>query len=217
MTDVRDRLHALDSCALSDAMDALGIAGAVLGLRNLTTGSARFVGTARTVLAGRRTDDGPADHIAASLVDRTKPGDVVVIANEGRVDVSCWGGLLAAAASAHGVAGVVIDGACRDLAESAALDLPVMARAAVPVSARGRIVQHSADEEITVSGVRVASGDWVVADETGIVVIPSADTERVVELAERIVAREAEMLSALRSGRPVNEVMHDSRFPAATP
>ncbi|WP_072803244.1 RraA family protein [Rhodococcoides yunnanense] len=213
--DLRTRLSALDSCALSDALDTLGLAGAVTGISGITLPDATLLGRVRTVRATNRREGGPAAHIAAALVDDLQPGEVVVIANDGRTDVSCWGGLLGAAATRHGAAGVVVDGAFRDVQENADLGLPVFARAAVAVSARGRIVQQSMDEPIVIAGVEVSSGDWVVADRSGLAFVSAADAERVVELAERIAAREVDMLAAVHGDRTVAELMHDSRFPTA--
>lgn len=213
MTAIAQRLRALDSCAVSDALDALGLDGAVLGIHGVTRPDAAISGRVRTVQAGPRAEGGPQEHIAAALVDISESGDIVVIANDGRVDVSCWGGLLGKAAVGRGVAGVIVDGAVRDIAENAALGLPVFARAAVAVSARGRIVQHSMDDRITVGGVEVDSGDWVVADASGVAFIRGLDVERVVAFAETIVVRESAMLLAVAEGRRVADVMHDSRFP----
>jgi regulator of RNase E activity RraA len=91
----------------------------------------------------------------------------------------------------------------------------VFGRAVVPVSARGRIVQLSMDEPVEFAGVTVNSGDYVIADRSGVVFVPAAECSRVVDLAERIVARERAMLDAVRAGESVLEVMHDSRFPKA--
>ncbi|MFD0743529.1 RraA family protein [Phytohabitans flavus] len=174
-------------------------------------------GRVRTVRAGAKQATGPAGHIAASVVDSTVAGDVIVIANDGRTDVSCWGGILTTAALRHGVAGVVVDGACRDIGESAAAGLPVFGRAAVPVSARGRIVQVAAAEPVDIAGVTVHEGDWVIADANGVVFVPAAHTGAVLDLAERIVAREARMVAAVQAGGAVATVMHDDKFPTAVP
>jgi len=64
------------------------------------------------------------------------------------------------------------------------------------------------------AGVTVRSQDVVIADRNGVVFVPAAELDRVLGLAERIVAREAAMADAVRGGEPVTEVMHDSRFPA---
>ena len=170
-------------------------------------------GRARTVLAGPRQSDRPAQHIAAAAIEAAEPGDVLVIANGGRTDVSSWGGILTLAARRRAIGGVVIDGACRDIAESEEQGFPVFGRAVVPVSARGRIVQLGMDEPIEFAGVTVHPGDAVLADRNGVVFVAAAELDRVVTLAERIVARESAMADAVRAGNPVTEVMHDTKFP----
>lgn len=208
-------LRTLDSTTVSDALDTLGLTGATTGIRPLWPSRETLVGRARTVTAGARTADGPADHIGASAIDAAEAGDVLVVANGGRTDVSCFGGILTLAASRRRIGGVVIDGACRDITESEDEGFPVFGRAVVPVSARGRIVQLAMDEPVDVAGVTVAPGDIVVADSNGVVFVPAADLDRVARLAGRIAAREERMADAVRAGDPVTAVMHDSRFPRA--
>ena len=207
------RLRALDTCAVSDALDTLGLTGATTGITPLWPFGRQVAGRARTVTAGPRQADRPADHIAASAVETSAAGDVLVIANGGRLDVSCFGGILTLAAARRGIAGVVIDGACRDIAESQDLDFPVFGRTVVPVSARGRIVQLAMDEPVSFAGTTVESGDLVLADHNGVVFVPTSHIEAVLDMAERITAREADMADAVREGQAVTEVMHDSRFP----
>ena len=213
-TDPLERLRALDSCAISDALDTLGLSGATTGVRPLWESNTVVVGRARTVTAGPRRQAGAGKHIAAAAIEAAGDGDVLVIANEGRVDVSCFGGILTLAASRRGIHGVVIDGACRDIAESEELRFPVFGRAVVPITARGRIVQLAMDEPVSFAGVTVRPQDVVIADRNGVVFVPAEELDRVLSLAERIVAREAAMADAVRNGELVTEVMHDSRFPA---
>ncbi|WP_433367997.1 RraA family protein [Streptosporangium sp. CA-115845] len=210
------RLRALDSCAISDALDTLGLPGAVTGLKPMWPAGRVMAGVVRTVKAAPKSAAGPATHIATPLVAVADPDDVVVIDNHGRTDVSCWGGLLAEAAVQRGVAGVIVDGACRDVQDCESVDLPLFARTAVPVSARGRIVQEDMDVPIQVRGVRVNSGDLVIADRNGVAFVARAEIGRVLDLAERIAARELAMARAVRSGRDVIDVMHDSQFPTIT-
>lgn len=209
-----DRLRALDTCAVSDALDAHGLATTVLGLAPVWPVPHVVAGVVRTIRAGPRPPGGPAAHIAAAAVDAAGPDDVLVIANDGRLDVSCWGGILSHAAVMRGVAGTLVDGACRDARESHDLGFPVFARAVVPVSARGRVVQAGMDQPIRFGGVVVSPGDYVVADGDGVAFVPGDRGPAVVAFAERLVAREAAMAAAVAQGRPVSEVMHDSEFPA---
>lgn len=211
---VTERLATLDTCAVSDALDTLGLPGAVTGLGPLWPHAGAVTGRVRTIRVAPRSDAVPGRHIATPVIVDAGPGEVIVIDNRGRTDVSCWGGILTVAALRHEVAGVIIDGACRDIAESHELGLPVYGRAVVPVSARGRIVQEAMDVPVAVGGVVVSPGDHVIADRSGVVFVPAGRVGEVLDLAERIAAREAQMIEAVRAGHLVTEVMHDSRFPA---
>jgi len=118
-----------------------------------------------------------------------------------------WGGLLAMAASLRGVAGVVADGACRDVDEAREMGFAVFARAGAVRTARGRVHEQSCGEPVSLSGITVHPGDVIVADGSGVVVVPAADAERVTERAEFIARREAAMQDSLRAGAPVSEVL----------
>lgn len=207
-----DRLGRLDTCAVSDALDRLQVAGAVTGIAPQVPVSAPVAGPVVTVDVVARTDDRPRPHLGARAIAAAHPGDVIVVDHKGRLDVSAWGGILSLAARERGVRGVVVDGACRDVDEARSLEFPVFARAAVPVTARGRIVEQSYGEPITVGGVAVATGDLVIADSSGVVFVPAGKAEEIVALAERIAAREAAMAQAVRNGESIVDVMHDSRF-----
>lgn len=210
---VTKRLMRLDTCVVSDALDALRLPGATIGLRPLWPVATTVAGRARTIRAVPVSEGVPNMHIATPLVDISQPGDVLVIDNRGRTDVSCWGGLLTVAALAKGIVGVIIDGACRDIHESESLGLPIFGRTVVPVSARGRIVQESMDCPVSICSVIVCRGDYVIADRSGTVFIRSNDADRVVTLAEKYAERELRMLDEIRSGNSVVEVMHDKKFP----
>lgn len=214
---VADELAHVDACACSDALDRLGLTGAVLGLSPLGAPGRRIAGRVVTVKVGPRRDDEPRPHLGARAIAGAEPGEVIVIDHDGRLDVSAWGGILSLAASERGVAGVVVDGACRDLDDARELGFPVFARAAVPVSARGRIVEEAWNEPVTIGGVRVAPGDYVVADASGVVFVGQARAAEVVALASAIAERERSMARAVRDGASIVEVMHDARFDEIRP
>jgi regulator of RNase E activity RraA len=216
MSRLLDRLSALDSCAVSDALDHLGLPGATTGIRPMW-GIPKVVGRARTVevVEAAAAGDVKGRHIATATVSTSGPEDVIVIANQGRLGVSCWGDILTAAAQRRGIRGVVIDGACRDVDAITEAAFPVYARAGVPVTARGRIVERAGDVPVTFGGVLVTPGDLVIADASGVVVVPASRAEDVLAAAERLAARQAAMLEAVRSGRSVVDVMADGQFTAA--
>ena len=139
MTDpLLPRLMQLDSCALSDAMDRLGLRGVVSGLSALSAGR-KIAGTAVTVQLGPDNGGPRKRHLCTAAVDAAGAGSIIVIEHGGRVDVAGWGGTLARGASRNRVEGVIIDGASRDIDECRAVDLPVYAKAGVPTTARGRM------------------------------------------------------------------------------
>lgn len=206
MSDPIDRLLAIDTPTLSDALDALGLPGAVSGIGSLTV-RRRIAGRIRTVKLGAPLPGLPKRHLGAGAIMAAASGDVIVVEHRGRLDVSGWGGLLSRGARARGVAGVIVDGAVRDVDEATELGLPVFARAAVPVTARGRVAEHGFGEAITVAGIAVAEGDWVLADGSGVVFVAAARLDEVLAKAEAIFAREQLMARDIAAGRPIGEVM----------
>ncbi|MBA3737101.1 MAG: RraA family protein [Actinobacteria bacterium] len=212
VSDELRRLRELDACAVSDALDSLGLGGVVAGIGPLWP-AGRLFGTVRTVALRPVVAGEPPSgtHLGATAIDTATAGDVIVVANQGRVDSAAWGGLLSAAAARKGVAGVIVDGACRDVDEAAGAGLAVFARAATPISARGRSVEEATDAPVEIGGVRVATGDLVVADASGVVFVQSDSANEVLEVAERIVEKERSMLHELSAGAPVQAVL-DGRY-----
>ena len=204
--DLVARLAQLDTCAVSDALDRLELSGAVNGLHPMWP-CPRTVGRVITVMLKRAGGERPARHLGTAAVEAATPGDVIVIDHGGRLEVAGWGGILSLAAKIKGVAGVIVDGACRDVDESRDVGLPIFARAGTPVTARGRIVEESFNEPIRIGHVAVSPGDLVIADWSGVVFVSRDRAEETVKTAEEIAAREAQMAEAVRAGRSVVEVM----------
>ena len=204
-----NRLARLDTCAVSDAVDRLGLPGAVSGLRPMWP-CPRIAGRVVTVKLKLADGTRSARHLGTAAVEAAAPGDVIVVDHGGRSEAAGWGGILSLAAKTKGVSGVIVDGACRDVNESRDVELPVYARSATPVTARGRIVEESFNEPIEIAGVAVRPGDLVIADWTGIVFVAADRADETIQAAEEIAAREAQMAEAVRAGRSVVEVMDAS-------
>jgi 4-hydroxy-4-methyl-2-oxoglutarate aldolase len=205
--DLVERLARLDSCIISDALDRLGLPGAAMGLPPLWH-CPRLVGPAVTVkLKPREEGEQSHRHLGTAAIEAANPGDVIVVDNGGRTYAGAWGGILSLAAKHKGVAGVVADGACRDVDEARDLQFPVYARAGVSITARGRIVEESFNEQIQIAGVAVNPGDLVIADWSGVVFIRRDRAEEVLSHAEDLARREAAMAEAVRAGKPASEVM----------
>jgi len=200
------RLRRLDTCALSDSLDRCGLGGVAGGLRRVA-GHRPLAGVARTIGLGPATVEPPGTHLGVRTISEIRPREVIVVTSSGREESAAWGGLLSLAAALRGVAGVVVDGLVRDVDDCERLDLPVFARGATPISARGRICERSVDEPVDIGGVRVAPGDLVLADGSGVVFVPRARARDVIEGAERIVAFESRAEDALRSGAALRDVL----------
>lgn len=202
------RLQRLDACAVSDALDQLGLPPSVTGLATLAA-IRRVAGRVITVTlaAGAPPPGAPARHLCTTAIDRAAPGDVIVVEQRTGVECAGWGGILSNAALRAGIAGVIVEGLARDLDEAVDIGFPVHARGATARTARGRIHESATGQPVRVGHVSVATGDYVVADRSGAAFVPAADIERVLAAAERIAAREAEMTKRVLAGQAVSTVM----------
>jgi regulator of RNase E activity RraA len=194
-----ERLAKLDTCAVSDALDSLNLKGATWGVRPQWQ-CPRIAGRAVTMKIKPAGLQQPTQHLGTAPIEAAQPGDIIVIDNGGKPDFSCWGGLLALSAKLKGISGVVIDGASRDIDEARELEFPVYARGVVPMTARGRVVQESFNQEIQFAGVQCRPGDLVIADGSGVVIVPKEKEQDVVTAAEAVYAKEQEMAAGIRKG-----------------
>lgn len=205
----RARLDRVSTTNLSDAMDKLGIHGAAWGIRPVW-GAPKIVGNAVTVKITAAGETKSKTHLGSAAIDSAEKGDIILVDNGGRPDVSCWGGILANGARMRGVSGVIVDGACRDADEYLEMDFPVFARGVVPMSARGRIIQESYNTLIQIGGVQVRPGDVVLADANGVAVIPAEKFESVLAEAEKLLRLEEQMVAEVKAGASMLEV--DEKF-----
>ncbi len=201
----RKRLEKLATTNLADALDKIGLRGAVIGIRPMYD-CPKIIGRAVTI---KITAAGMAKskyHLGVRAIDAARPGDVIVIDNRGDLYNNCWGEILSMAAKMKGVSGVVVDGAARDIDACREFGFPVYARGAVPITARGRIMEESFNEVIRVGDVQVRPGDILVADINGVVIIPLEKVDEVLEAAEQICQKETAMVEELKRGVPILEV-----------
>jgi 4-hydroxy-4-methyl-2-oxoglutarate aldolase len=201
-----ERLGKLDTCAVSDALDSLNLKGATWGVRPQWP-CPKIAGRAVTMKIKPAGFEQPKQHLGTAPIEAARAGDIIVIDNGGQPQFSCWGGLLSLSAKLKGLSGVVIDGASRDIDEAKDLGFPVYARGVVPMTARGRVVQESCNQEIQFAGVQCRPGDLVLADGSGIIIIPREKEEEVVAAAEAIFQKEQEMADGIRKGHSGFEIL----------
>lgn len=208
-----ERLARLDTNTVSDALDFLSLPGATVGLRPLWE-CPKVVGRASTVQLGPKVGSAPTVHLISPVIAAIDSDERVLVIAGGLDGVSCWGDILANAAKVKQVRGTVIDGFSRDIEGSESIGYPVYGRGVTMVSARNRIVQLASGIPVQVAGATVSQDDYVIADRCGSVFVSAARIEDVLDLAERIERRQQGMVQAVRSGRSVEEVMHDKEFEA---
>jgi 4-hydroxy-4-methyl-2-oxoglutarate aldolase len=202
----RFRLEKLSTTNVADALDALGLKGATYGIKPIWPTMSKVVGRAVTVKMTAAGLTKAPHHLGVKAIDAATAGDVIVIDNGGRLDTSCWGGILANGAQQKGISGVIIDGACRDVDDCVEIDFPVYARGVVVATARGRIMEEATNVMIQFGGVQVRPGDVLIADKSGVAVIPQEKLEEVLQKAESLYQKEEAMVAEIRAGGSMIEV-----------
>ena len=179
----------------------VAIAGDAMNRQNLLHSRIRplgqnyhLFGQARTVsvIAG----DNSAIHAVLGLVE---PGQVLMVDGGGHTDRALWGDILSSVAKSKNLAGIVLDGAVRDVAELRAGDMPVYASGvspAGPTKGWGGTI----DTAISCGGVAVKPGDVILGDDDGVAVIPIERVAAIKTLAEERLAFEADVLKRIANG-----------------
>jgi regulator of RNase E activity RraA len=197
------RFAAVYTGAITDVLDRLGHMRQTLppSIRPLRPGM-RLAGPAYTVEGRPRQDADYDESIRATLemLGAVPPGHVAVYQTHGEGSAHL-GELSVTSLKARGCTGAVIDGGCRDIDYILREGYPVFCRHVTPQDCthRWQVTGHG-DVAIEIEGVGVAPGDWVVADEDGVVVVPGAVVTQVLEQAEAMVSKEDEIRDAVRDG-----------------
>jgi 4-hydroxy-4-methyl-2-oxoglutarate aldolase len=186
-----EELARLGSATVYEAAGREGLVD--VPLRRIVPGS-RVAGRARPVMCGQ--DDNLMVHAA---VAHAQPGDVLVFTMPEPAPVALVGDLLATQAKVRGVAGLLVDGAVRDVDELVELGLPIWARW-VRVRGATKDVPGTLDEPIVVGGLRIASGDAVVLDADGVAVVAAGRIDEVLEASLAREAREQRKREQLQAG-----------------
>lgn len=213
-SSILDRLSALNTNTVSDALDFLGLQGATYGLRPLWD-CPKIVGRASTIKLGPKSEGAPPTvHLITPVIDAVTTDDRILVIAGGVEGISSWGDIIANASKAKKIRGSVIDGMSRDIDGSRDIGYPVFGRGVTMISARNRLVQVASGTPVEMQGVTVNQDDYVIADNCGTVFVPAGRIEEVLDLGERIDRRQNGMVKEVRAGLPVAEVMHDKQFEA---
>lgn len=205
-----ERASKLDTSSISDAMDRLGIPGQCLGIKPRDH-KFRLSGRAFTILYG------PAGRVPGSVgdyIDDLEPGTVVVLDNGGRENATVWGDILTNIAHGKGLAGTVIDGACRDLQMCFDLDYPIYSRSYSMRTGKDRVQVEGLNVAVNIGDARVTPGDLLRGDADGVVAIPMAYEDEVLTAAEGIDATEDRIREAVKTGTRLDEARKDFGYHA---
>ncbi|MEU9475712.1 RraA family protein [Streptomyces sp. NPDC048191] len=182
-TEISAALREVPTTTLADLLGRERVMD--IGIRPLWQPVPRVAGPAFTVSCP------PGDNLMLhAAVHRAAPGSVIVV-ESGDLDHALAGGNVCAVAQRRGVAAFVADGLIRDLGEVRDLAFPVFARGIIPIPGAKKAVRPL-NGPVRCGGVRVGSGDVVVADEEGVVVVPASRAAEILRAALARLAKEAE-------------------------
>lgn len=199
------------AASVSDAVELVtGKNGTMRYDMKLMTG-ANLVGRAVTALAkpapaAQATPTLATKH-SVEMIDEAKPGEVGVIVMEGTLDIAAMGNLMATAAVERSMAGMVLDGAIRDLWDVRRMGLTVYARSRSPRTAVGHYATAAKNVAVECAGVSVSPGDINVADEDGVVVVPRDRAAEVLKQAQAIDDRERGMYPFIREFKSLQKAI----------
>jgi 3-hexulose-6-phosphate synthase / 6-phospho-3-hexuloisomerase len=192
---IREALLRVTAADLSQAMHN---ARELEGIRPIKDGL-RVVGPAFTVRTAAGDWAKPVE-----AIDHARPGDVIVV-DAGSKPPAIWGELASHSCLTKGIAGVVIDGAIRDVAQIRQLGFPAFARLIVPAAGDPKGLGEM-DVPIVVGHRRVCPGDWIVGDDDGVIVIPKAQAVEVANRAQDVLERENRIRSEIDAGSTLSKV-----------
>jgi len=200
--EIKEILSLVSSSNISDAMHRKG---AMTGMISICPGT-KAVGKAVTVQTFAGDWAKPVE-----AIDIAGPGDIIVINNDQGLHVAPWGELATISCINRGIEGVVIDGSARDIDDIKKIHYPLWARGMVPNAGEPKGFGEIG-AEITCGGQIVSSGDWIVADESGVVVIPKTRAYEIARRAREVYNTELRIREELRRGKTLSEVMNLLRW-----
>jgi regulator of RNase E activity RraA len=192
----------LDTPAVSDALDKLGLHGQALGIMPLANDAQTVVGPAFTVKYVPASN--PAGTVG-DFIDDVAPGDFIVIDNDGRTDCTVWGDIMTQYAGIRGIVGTVIDGVCRDVSRALSDSYPMFTAGRFMRTGKDRVQVEAVNGTVAIGTVRVSARDIVVADANGVVIVPRGRAREVAQAARNIEAVEARIREQISQGSTLRE------------
>lgn len=183
----REQLDGLTTCRIADAMKKLGYpCGAARNIHPLWEECPHIVGQALTVRLGPVGETKPNTVLYAHAFENAHVGDVLVIDNNGYMNLSCFDSQFAAKAMEAGIAGAVIDSVTRDVGGYRHLGFPVYAKGVVIPGGDDELMEYENDVMLSFAQVQVCPGDVVVADENGVLFMPVDKVDEIIAAAQAV-------------------------------
>jgi regulator of RNase E activity RraA len=182
---------------ISDALDEIGINGAISGISAQRYDQGRIAGRALPVKFTKKSADPDAWRFGGGIgkpleavLKTMSNGQIVVMDLDGTINATAWGGLASKLAQKKGVLGTIMHGTCRDLEEIRECGYPVWAIGVCPRRSRNDFTFGSINEPICVTEVKICKNDIIVADQSGVVCVPENKINEVLALLEKILHQE---------------------------
>lgn len=201
-----DLFRGLDTASVSDALDKLGLPGQCDDIMPLDDYRQATVGVAWTV---RYEPASSPPGTVGDFIDDVPAGCFVVIDNNGRTDCTVWGDIMTQVAGMKGIAGTVIDGVCRDVHKALGDGYPMFTRGRFMRTGKDRVQVSAVNQPVSIGNVRVEPGDVVIADASGVVIVPLARAEEVARVAQDIEKTESRIREALAEGKSLRQAREE--------
>jgi regulator of RNase E activity RraA len=199
----------VEVASVSDAIEQITGKRMYMSHRMQPIFTAKFAGFARTVQL--KKDEGNKDPEALTgmlqAIDQGSTNSVYVMALEDGEDIAGMGGLMGTAMAARGYAGAVIDGGVRDVAYLRKIGFPVFATGIVPSTSVHHYRFAGSQIPLVCNGVPVSPGDIVVADSDGVAVVPRAQAQQVLALAQQMDFKEHSMYAVIEQLKSIVEAV----------
>lgn len=203
-----ESLEHLYTAVVGDVLDQQGFRNQCLSARiRALTPANKVCGRAFTARAVPVDAVPPEPYkLEMEAIDTMESGDVLVVDGGHNLDSAFWGELLSTACLARGVQGIVMSTCCRDMWALNRMTFPVFGIGVTPADSLGRIDVVSIGEPIEIDGVSIRTGDCVLGDIDGVVIVPEEVADVTIAKAIAKVSGENTVREKLRSGEPVAEV-----------
>ena len=183
---------------ISDALDEVGINGAISGISAQRYDQGRIAGRALPVKFEKKSADPEAWRFGGGVgkpleqvLKTMSSGQIVVMDLDGTINATAWGGLASKLAQKKGVLGTIMHGTCRDLEEIRECGYPVWAIGVCPRRSRNDFTFGSINEPIYITDVKICKNDIIVADQSGVVCVPENKINEVLALLEKVSHQES--------------------------